>query len=68
MTASLVTAEVDFDAPGKLVGFVRVPHSVHRSAYGWIPVPVVVLNNGDGPTLLLMPGNHGNRGQECNAD
>lgn len=59
MTASLVSAEVDFDAPGKQMGFLRVPHSVHRSAYGWIPVPIVVLNNGDGPTLLLMAGNHG---------
>jgi uncharacterized protein len=59
MTGSLVTAEVDFDAPGKQTGFLRVPHSVHRSAYGWIPIPVVVLKNGDGPTLLLMAGNHG---------
>jgi len=59
MTASLVTAEVDFDAPGKQTGFLRIPHSVHRSAYGWIPVPIVVLNNGTGPTILLMAGNHG---------
>ena len=59
MTGSLVTAEVDFEAPGRQTGFLRVPHSVHRSAYGWIPVPIVVLKNGTGPTLLLMAGNHG---------
>lgn len=59
MTNSLITAEVDFDANGKQTGFLRVPHSVHRSAYGWIPVPIVVLKNGTGPTLLLIAGNHG---------
>jgi uncharacterized protein len=59
MTGTLITAEVDFDAPGKQTGFLRVPHSVHRSAYGWIAVPVVVLKNGDGPTVLLMAANHG---------
>lgn len=59
MTESLITSEVDFDAPGRQTGFLRVPHSVHRSAYGWIPVPIVVLKNGTGPTLLLIAGNHG---------
>ena len=32
---------------------------MHRSAYGWIPVPIVQLKNGDGPTTLLISGNHG---------
>lgn len=59
MTSSLITAEVDFDAPGRQTGFLRVPHSVHRSAYGWIGLPIVVLNNEAGPTLLLQAGNHG---------
>ncbi len=59
MTQSPVVAEVDFHAPGKHTGFLRIPHSVDRSAYGWIGVPVVVLNNGTGPTALLMAGNHG---------
>jgi predicted deacylase len=59
MTNSLITSEVDFDAEGRQTGFLRVPHSVHRSAYGWIPVPIVMLRNGAGPTILLMAGNHG---------
>jgi hypothetical protein len=25
---------------GKQHGFIRLPYSVHRSAYGWIPIPV----------------------------
>src|SRR6266478_6600624 len=51
--------EIDFDAPGKRTGFLRLPHSVHRSAYGWIPIPIVAIANGTGPRVLLMGGNHG---------
>ena len=46
-------------AEGKATGFVRVPHSVHRSAYGWIPIPIVRIKNGDGPNVLMQAGNHG---------
>lgn len=56
---SLIHCEVDLDAPGKQAGFLRLPHSVHRSAYGWIPIPIVTVANGDGPTVLLIAGNHG---------
>ena len=28
-----VTAEIDFDRDGKQHGFIRLPYSVHRSAY-----------------------------------
>lgn len=59
MTGTLITSEVDFEASGKHAGFLRVPHSVHRSAYGWLPVPVVSIRNGDGPTLILTGGVHG---------
>ena len=56
---SRITSEIDFDRDGKQVGFLRVPHSVHRSAYGWIPIPVASIRNGEGPRVLLMAGNHG---------
>ncbi len=59
MTATLVNSEVDFEALGKQSGYLRVPHSVQRSAYGWLPVPVTVIRNGEGPTLVLAGGNHG---------
>ena len=29
-------ADIDLEAPGKRVGHVRLPHSTHESAYGWI--------------------------------
>jgi len=56
---SIIFSEVDFSADGKHQGFLRLPHSVHRSAYGWIPIPVVSVKNGRGPRVLLMAGNHG---------
>jgi predicted deacylase len=56
---SRLTAEIDFDRDGKQHGFVRMPYSVHRSAYGWIPIPVACIKNGEGPRVLLMAGNHG---------
>ncbi len=59
MVEFLVTSEVDFEAEAKQSGYLRVPHSVHRSAYGWIPVPVTCIRNGNGPTLLILAGCHG---------
>ena len=54
-----ITSEVDLEQSGKQQGFLRLPHSVHRSAYGWIPIPIIVVKNGTGPTVLLTSGNHG---------
>ncbi len=59
MTGTLITSEVDFQTDGKHAGYLRVPHSVHRSAYGWIPVPITVIRNGQGPTLVISAGVHG---------
>jgi predicted deacylase len=56
---SRLLADIDLLADGKAVGFVRVPHSVHRSAYGWIPIPIVRIKNGEGPSVLMQAGNHG---------
>lgn len=56
---SRLSADIDLEADGKATGFVRVPHSVHRSAYGWIPIPIVRIANGAGPRVLMQAGNHG---------
>ena len=59
MNSTLISSEIDFQAEGKHCGYLQVPHSVHRSAYGRILIPIVMFNNGKGPTVLLMAGNHG---------
>jgi predicted deacylase len=56
---SLIWTEVDYERAGKQIGFLHLPHSVTRSAYGVIRIPIAVIRNGSGPTLLLMAGNHG---------
>jgi uncharacterized protein len=56
---SPLRADIDLDAPGKRVGHVRLMHSSHESAYGWIPIPIAVIKGGEGPSVLLTAGNHG---------
>ena len=51
--------DIDFEADGKQTGRLSLPWSVTRSAYGVIPIPIAVVKNGSGPTVLLMAGNHG---------
>jgi uncharacterized protein len=50
---------LDFDQDGKQSGNLRLPISTDTSAYGWIPIPVVCVRNGEGPTVVLMAGTHG---------
>ena len=59
MSQTRLVAEVDFEKDGKQTGFVRLFHSTHASAYGFIPIPIVVVKNGEGPTALFVSGNHG---------
>jgi len=59
MTKTSVKIDIPLSANGKHVGYARLPHSVHRSAYGWLPIPLVSIRNGDGPVVLLMAGTHG---------
>ena len=56
---SRLSTRIDFEAEGKQSGYLQLPHSVHRSAYGWLPVPLVCVKNGAGPTVLLTSGVHG---------
>ena len=56
---SRISPTIAFDAPGRQCGFLRLPYSSHDSAYGWIPIPVVCVAGGAGPTVLLVGGNHG---------
>jgi len=58
-SANPIVSEVEFSRDGKQLGYLRLPHSVHRSAYGWLPIPVATVRNGAGPKVVLMAGNHG---------
>lgn len=56
---SPISATVDFAQPGLSHGFLRLPHSRDDAAWGSVMIPVTVVNNGNGPTVLLTGGNHG---------
>ncbi len=60
---SPVSATVPFDEDGLHTGHLKVPHSHDGSAYGAVMIPVAVIKNGDGPTVLLTGGNHGDEYQ-----
>ena len=57
--SSLIWTDIDYEREGKQVGWLHLPHSVTRSAYGTIAIPIAVIRNGAGPTVLLTAGNHG---------
>lgn len=57
--ASLVTTDIDFKRTGFQSGTLRVPYSHDKSGYGGIMIPIAMLNQGDGSTVLLTGGNHG---------
>lgn len=54
-----IAPTIDFEKTGLQHGFLKLPHSTHESAYGWIPIPIVLIANGAGPTVLLLAGIHG---------
>jgi len=59
MSNSMLWTRVDYEKEGKQNGWLQLPHSVTRSAYGNISIPLTVIKNGKGPTAFLMAGNHG---------
>lgn len=56
---TMIFSDIDYEAQGKQVDWLNLPHSVTRSAYGAISIPIAVIRNGEGPTVFLMSGNHG---------
>ncbi len=59
LPASPISPTIALDAPGITHGHLHLPHSRDDSAYGAIMIPISVAVNGDGPTVLLTGGNHG---------
>lgn len=54
-----IAATIDLEGPGLQHGFLKLPHSTHDLAYGWLPIPITVAAGGNGPSVLLVAGNHG---------
>jgi predicted deacylase len=54
-----IIAEVDYDRLGKQQGSLRVPYSHNMAGWANIFIPITVVANGSGPTVLALGGNHG---------
>ena len=55
-----VTSTIDLSAPGKQIGQLRYPRISNYGGWAYDLVPIATIANGDGPTVLISGGNHGN--------
>jgi predicted deacylase len=56
---SRVRCDVDFDKAGRQASYLRAPLSRNTSGWGTVEIPIVVVKNGTGPTVLFTGGVHG---------
>jgi N-alpha-acetyl-L-2,4-diaminobutyrate deacetylase len=54
-----IWTSIDYEKPGKQVGFLGVPQSYNMAGWATQFIPIAVINNGSGPTALFFGGNHG---------
>jgi N-alpha-acetyl-L-2,4-diaminobutyrate deacetylase len=54
-----VWTSIDYEKPGKQIGYLGVPQSTNTAGWATQFVPIAVIKNGSGPTALLFGGNHG---------
>lgn len=50
---------IDFAAAGKQLGYLEIEYSDNENDAAVIPSPLAVISGGDGPTVLLLAGTHG---------
>jgi len=58
-TGSRIRTDIDFTRDGKHQSYLRIPVSTNSSAYGTVPIPITVVKRGQGPTMLITGGVHG---------
>ena len=54
-----VQTSIDLAQHGRQIGEIKIKWSDNRNPIGHYPVPIICLANGEGPTLLLTGGVHG---------
>ncbi|MCP5087173.1 MAG: hypothetical protein GY952_10270 [Rhodobacteraceae bacterium] len=59
LSLGAVSADFDFDAPGKRSGFIDLTLSDNDYAFSVIRVPLGIVHGGSGPTVLMTAGSHG---------
>ena len=59
----MVIASIDIERPGKQQGFLQVPYSHNLGGWANVMIPVTAVARGEGPTVLVLGGNHGDEYQ-----
>ncbi len=66
MTAKTqITTTVGYDKTGKQQGYLMLPYSDNEAGWANIMIPITVVCNGSGPTLLATGGTHGDEYEGC---
>lgn len=60
MQPPAVVSTIDLSAPGKQIGRLRYPKITNNGGWAYDLVPIASIANGDGPTVVISGGNHGN--------
>jgi predicted deacylase len=56
---SPVSCSIDLEAPGKQIGYLAFPKITNTAGWASTFVHLAGVVNGDGPTVLVLAGNHG---------
>ncbi len=59
MSKTPIICTLDLDAPGKQFGHLQLPRSSNQSGWSTQWIPVTCVQNGGGPTALVLGGVHG---------
>ncbi len=59
----MIVTNIDYEAPGKQHGYLRAPYSHNLAGWANLMIPITVVNQGPGPTVLAVGGNHGDEYQ-----
>ncbi|MBI5877884.1 MAG: succinylglutamate desuccinylase/aspartoacylase family protein [Chloroflexi bacterium] len=51
--------DIDYEQNGKQLGWIGIPQSLNTSGWANYYLPLAVIKNGSGPTVVLFGGNHG---------
>jgi predicted deacylase len=58
-TKSRIRCDIDFGREGRQASYLRAPLSRNTSGWGTVEIPIVLVKNGAGPTVLFTGGVHG---------
>jgi len=59
----MIRTDIDFERPGTQHGVLRVPYSHNLAGWANIMIPITTIARGEGPTVLVLGGNHGDEYQ-----